>query len=141
LAVLPSSHPDPKKVAQSLKDREDTVIVVAEGYKKEERKKEGYKGNAAEYFLDELLAAGLQTTQKIVCEGFSRDIRGASPNNKDIMLAQQIARKLTELIIQGKSHMMPAVLSGKEFAIPFEEIRTDNSVESDLVGLANRLGI
>ncbi|MGD2151090.1 MAG: 6-phosphofructokinase [Desulfobacterales bacterium] len=141
LAVLPSSHPDPKKVAQSLKDREDTVIVVAEGYKKEERKKEGYKGNAAEYFLDELLAAGLQTTQKVVCEGFSRDIRGASPNNKDIMLAQQIARKLTELIIQGKSHMMPAVLSGKEFAIPFEEIRTDNSVESDLVGLANRLGI
>ena len=62
-------------------------------------------------------------------------------NNKDIMLAQQMARKLTELIFQGKSHMMPAVLSGKEFTIPFEEIRTDNSVESDLVGLANRLGI
>ena len=141
LAVLPSSHPDPKKVAQSLKDREDTVIVVAEGYKKEERKKEGYKGNAAEYFLDELLAVGLQTRQKIVCEGFSRDIRGASPNNKDIMLAQQMARKLTDLIIQGKSRMMPAVLSGKEFAIPFKEVRTDNSVESDLVGLANRLGI
>ena len=141
LAVLPSSHPDPKKVAQSLKDREDTVIVVAEGYKKEKRNKEGYKGNAAEYFLDELLAVGLKTRQKIVCEGFSRDIRGASPNNKDIMLAQQMARKLSELIIQGKSHMMPAVLSGKEFAIPFEEIRTDNSVESDLVGLANRLGI
>jgi 6-phosphofructokinase len=141
LAVLPYSHPDPKKVVQSLKDRDYTVIVVAEGYKKEERKKEGYIGNAAEYFLDELLAVGLKTRQKIVCEGFSRDIRGASPNNKDIMLAQQMSRKLSELIIQGKSHMMPAVLSGKEFAIPFEEIRTDNSVESDLVGLANRLGI
>ena len=64
-------------------------------YKKEERKKEGYKGNAAVYFLDELLAVGLQTRQKIVCEGFSRDIRGASPNNKDIMLAQQMAHRLT----------------------------------------------
>jgi len=141
LAVLPYSHPDPKKVAQSLKDRDYTVIVVAEGYKKEERKKGGYIGNAAEYFLDELLAVGLKTRQKIVCEGFSRDIRGAIPNNKDIMLAQQMSRKLSELIVQGKSHMMPAVLSGKEFAIPFEEIRTDNSVESDLVVLANRLGI
>lgn len=140
LAVLPSSHPDLKKVAQSLKVREYTVIVVAGGYKKEERKKEGYIGNAAEYFLDELLAVGLQTRQKIVCEGFSRDIRGASPNNKDIVLAQQMSRKLSELIVQGKSHMMPAVLSGKESAIPFEEIRTDNAVESDLVDLANYLG-
>ncbi len=141
LAVVPSSQIDPKKVAEALKDREYTVIVVAEGYKKEERKVNNYNGNAAEYFRDELLAAGLQTRQKIVCEGFSRDIRGASPNNKDIMLAQQMARKLTELILQGKSHLMPAVLSGREYAIPFEKIRTDNSVESDLLGLANRLWI
>ncbi|MBW1678816.1 MAG: 6-phosphofructokinase [Deltaproteobacteria bacterium] len=141
LAVLPSSHPDPKKLVQLLKDREYTVIVVAEGYKKEERKEKGYQGNAAKYFQDELIAAGLQTRQKVVCEGFSRDIRGASPNNKDIMLAQQMARKLTGLILQGKSHMMPTVLSSKEDAIPFEEIRTDNSVESDLVSLANRLGV
>jgi 6-phosphofructokinase len=140
LAVLPSAHPDPKRVAQSLRDREYAVIVVAEGYKKKERKNEGYKGNAAEYFRDELLATGLQTRQKIVCEGFSRDIRGASPNNKDITLAQQMARKLTELILQEKSCMVPGVLSGKAYAIPFEEIRTENSVESDLVGLANRLG-
>ena len=140
LAVLPSAHPDPKEVCQSLGDREYTVIVVAEGYKKEERKEEGYEGNAAEYFRDQLLAAGLQTRQKIVCEGFSRDIRGASPNNKDITLAQQMAKKLMELILQEKSHMMPAVLSGRAYAIPFEEIRTDNSVESELVGLASRLG-
>lgn len=141
LALVPSAHYDPAKLAQALKDREYTVIVIAEGYKKEERKAKGYQGNAAEYFRDELLAAGLATSQKVVCEGFSRDIRGASPNNKDIMLAQQMARKLTELVLEGKSHLMPAVLSGKEYAIPFWEIRTDNSVESTLVGLANRLGV
>lgn len=141
LALVPSAHYDPGKVAQALKDREYTVIVIAEGYKKEERRQQGYKGNAAEYFRDELVAAGLVTNQKVVCEGFSRDIRGASPNNKDIMLAQQMARKLTELVVEGKSHLMPAVLSGKESAIPFWEIRTDNSVESNLVGLANRLGV
>ena len=141
LAVLPSSYYDPKKVAQLLKDREYTVIVVAEGYKKDERKENNYRGNAAEYFRDGLLAASLETSQQVICEGFSRDIRGASPNNQDIMLAQQMARKLTELILQGKSNLMPAVLSGKEYAIPFDEIRTDNSVESDLVGLANRLRV
>jgi len=141
LAVVPSSHHDSAKVAQALADREYTVIVVAEGYKKEERKKEGYGGNAAEYFRDELLRAGLRSRQKIVCEGFSRDIRGALPNNKDIMLAQQMARKLTELILESKARMMPAILSGKEDAIPFEKIRTDNSVKSHLVGLANRLGV
>jgi 6-phosphofructokinase len=141
LALVPSSHYDPAKLAQALRDRDYTVIVIAEGYKKEERKAKGYQGNAAEYFRDELMAAGLVTGQKVVCEGFSRDIRGASPNNKDIMLAQQMARKLTELVMEGKSHFMPAVLSGKEYAIPFWEIRTDNSVESTLVGLANRLGV
>jgi len=140
LAVLPSSDLDLKRVAQLVKDREFTVIVVAEGYKKEERKEQDYEGNAAEYFRDELLAAGLKTRQKIVCEGFARAIRGASPNNQDIALAQQLARKLTELIIQEKSAMMPAVVSGKAYAIPFEEILTDNSVEPDLAGLANRLG-
>jgi len=139
LALVPASSHDPRKVAELLKDREYTVIVVAEGYKKEERKEGNYRGNAAEYFRDELLAAGLETKQRVICEGFSRDIRGAAPNNKDIMLAQQMARKLTALILQGKTKLMPAVLSGKEYAIPFDEIRTDNSVESDLLGLANRL--
>ncbi|MBN2467518.1 MAG: 6-phosphofructokinase [Deltaproteobacteria bacterium] len=141
LAVPPSYTPDPRKVADAIKDREYTVIVVAEGYKKAERKAQGYPGNAAEYLRDELLAAGLATRQRVICEGFSRDIRGAIPNNRDIMLAQQMARILTELIVQGKSSMMPAVLSGKEYAIPFEEIRTDNSVESGLVELANRLQV
>jgi hypothetical protein len=88
------------------------VIVVAEGYKAEERKAKGLKQNAAEYFRDELLAAGLQTSQRIVCEAFSRDIRGAKPNNID-----------------------------REYAIHFDEIRTENSVDSDLAQLANRLGV
>lgn len=140
LAVLPSAELDLKRIVGLLRDREYAVIVVAEGYKKRERKEHGYEGHAAEYFRDELLAAGLQTRQKIVCEGFSRDIRGASPNNQDIALAQQMARKLTELILQEKGEMMPAVLSGKAYAIPFEEISTDNSVEPDLADLAIRLG-
>ncbi len=141
LAVLPSSVYEPKRVAEALKHRNSTVIVVAEGYKSEERKQKASPLNAAEYFYEELKAAGLQTQQRVICEGFSRDIRGAKPNNMDITLAQRMARKLSELVRIGQSRVMPAVLAEKEYAIFFDDIRTDNSVDSGLAHLANRLGV
>jgi 6-phosphofructokinase 1 len=141
LAVLPSSRHDPKKVAQALKKKECAVIVVAEGYKRAERNEEGFKGNAAEYFRDELLKVGLESNRRIVCEGFSRDIRGAAPNYRDITLSQRMARKLASLVNEGKTRVMPAILANREYDIPFDEIRTDNSVESGLAELANRLVI
>ena len=139
LAVLPSSRYDPGRVAEALNHKVSAVIVVAEGYKREERKKAGYKGNAAEYFRDELQKAGLGSRRRVVCEGFSRDIRGAAPNYRDITLSQRMARQLTRLLQEGKNQVMPAILAGQEYAIPFEEIRTDNSVESGLADLSNRL--
>jgi 6-phosphofructokinase 1 len=139
LAVLPSSKIDLKQIAKSLSHRDSAVIVVAEGYKKAQRKTSKYKGNSAEFFRDELMRAGLNTNCRVICEGYSRDIRGASPNNSDIMLAQRMARKLTELVEKGQTKMMPAVLSGKEYGIPFDKITTDNSVKSELASLANRL--
>jgi 6-phosphofructokinase len=139
LALLPSSRYDPGRVAEALNRKQSAVIVVAEGYKREERKKAGYTGNASEYFRDELQRAGLGTLRRVVCEGFSRDIRGAAPNYRDITLSQRMARQLTRLLIEGRSQVMPAILAGQEYAIPFEEIRTDNSVESGLADLANRL--
>ncbi len=139
LAVLPSSEFDINEVVELVGPRNNTVIAVAEGYKNKERKKEKYTGNAADYFRDELLAAGLQTKQKIVCEGFSRDIRGANPNNMDLMLAQQMSRKLCKMVLNNETLAMPAVRSGKEYSISFDDIRTDNSVESSLASLANRL--
>jgi len=139
LAVLPSSKYDMKKLVKAINPREETVIVVAEGYKREERDGKDYKGNAAEYFRDELFRAGLKTEQRVICEPFSRDIRGASPNNMDIMLAYRMARKLKELILEGKSRVMPAVEADREYSISFDQIKTDNSVESRLASLANRL--
>ena len=46
LAVLPKSVVDHRKVVEALNRRDDCVIVVAEGYKKEERKKVEIKDNA-----------------------------------------------------------------------------------------------
>jgi len=53
LAVLPNSNYNLKSIIKSMKERKNIVIVVAEGYKVKERKKKGFKGNAAEFFRDE----------------------------------------------------------------------------------------
>ncbi|HCH61208.1 MAG TPA: hypothetical protein DFR83_00290 [Deltaproteobacteria bacterium] len=139
LAVLPNHEYDFEALVPALADRDQTVIVVAEGYKRAHRRETGFSGNAAELFRDELLAAGLQTRQKIVCEPFSRDIRGASPNNMDLTLSQRMARKVVALLEEGRSSLMPSVNGNEEGAIPFSEIGTDNTVLNDLASLANRL--
>lgn len=139
LAVLPQSNHDIDKLVKVINPRTETVIVVAEGYKMKERKSKGYLGNAAEYFYDELIKAGLETEQRVICEGFSRDLRGATPNNMDISLAIRMAKRLCDLYAEGKTRVMPAIRGGQEYDIPFDEIRTDNSVESSLAELSNRL--
>ena len=139
LAVLPNSSLDLEKVANALNRREECVIAVAEGYKTDERREKGDKGSAAEYLYKELLATGVKFKRRVVCEPFSRDIRGAAPNNQDITLAQRMAYNVAEYLKAGTSRLMPAVRSGREYAIPFNEIRTDNMVEKDLLILSNRL--
>ena len=139
LAVLPNSVIDHKRVVEALNRKQQCTIVVAEGYKKEERGIKGRKENAAEYFYQELLVTGIPIKRRVVCEPFSRDIRGAAPNNQDITLAQRMAYNVAQYLKAGTSRLMPAVKSGKEYAIPFNEITTDNMVEKDLLVLSNRL--
>lgn len=139
LAVLPNSHINHREIVDALNKREECVIVVAEGYKKTEREEKGIRENAAEYFYRELLATKIKINKRVVCEPFSRDIRGAAPNNMDISLAQRMAYNVAAYLKAGTSRLMPAVQSGREYAIPFNEITTDNMKEEDLMGLTNRL--
>jgi 6-phosphofructokinase len=139
MAVLPNSVIDHRKVVEALNQRDECVIVVAEGYGKEERETKGIKDNAAEYFHRELLATGIKINRRVVCEPFSRDIRGAAPNNMDVSLAQRMAFGVASYLKAGASRLMPAVLSGREYAIPFNEILTDNTKEKNLLVLADRL--
>ncbi|MFH2013213.1 MAG: 6-phosphofructokinase [Pseudomonadota bacterium] len=139
LAVLPSSEIDHKNVAEAINKREECVIVVAEGYKRNEREAKGKKMNAAEYFYEELKQTGIKINKRVLCEPFSRDIRGAAPNNQDITLAQRMAYNVASYLKVGTSRLMPAVLSGREYAIPFHMIKTDNEVPKDLLALSDRL--
>ncbi|MFO7784409.1 MAG: 6-phosphofructokinase [Thermodesulfobacteriota bacterium] len=139
LAVLPGMEIDHRAVVEAVNRRGECVIVVAEGYRKAEREAEGSDLNAAEYFYKELVDTGIPVRRKVVCEPFSRDIRGAAPNNQDVTLAQRMAYNVASYLKAGTSRLMPAVLSGREHAIPFNEICTDNMKAADLLVLSNRL--
>jgi 6-phosphofructokinase len=140
LAVLPNSVIDHKAVAKAINNRDECVIVVAEGYKKKERDLKGLRINAAEYLYNEILATKIKINKRVICEPFSRDIRGAAPNNLDISLAQRMAYNVASYLKAGTSRLMPAVQSGREYAIPFNEITTDNMKEEEgLMVLADRL--
>ena len=139
LAVLPNSNINHREVIKAINKRAECVIVVAEGYKKKVRDENGIQENAAEHFYRELRGTRLKINKKVVCEPFSRDIRGAAPNNMDISLAQRMAYNVATYLKAGTSRLMPAVQSGREYAIPFNQITTDNMKEEDLMGLTNRL--
>lgn len=115
------------------------MIVVAEGYKRAHCRETGFTGNAAEFFRDELMVAGLQTQQKIVCEPFSRDIRGMSTNNMDLTLSQRMARKAVSLLSDARSGLMPSVNGNEDGAVPFSALTTDKAVLNELASLASRL--
>lgn len=139
LAVIPEAKIDLKKAAKALREREEAVIVVAEGYKKEERVKKGFAGNAAEYFHKELLGTKIPINRRIVCEPFSRDIRGAHPNNIDTTLCQQMAYHTVQLLLKGKTRLMACVASGKTSDVSFDKISTENHIKHEFYKLANRL--
>ncbi|MCR4316222.1 MAG: 6-phosphofructokinase [Planctomycetes bacterium] len=139
LALVPGLHVDMKLLGERLAARQYAVIVIAEGWEIEDRTKAGFKGSAAEWLKKRLEDSGFNSQRKIVCEAFTRDIRGAAPNNQDITLAQRMAKKVVEFASAGSSRLMPAVESDREFAIPFHEIQTDNTVRESLKKLGLRL--
>ncbi|NLA75779.1 MAG: hypothetical protein GX846_09985, partial [Deltaproteobacteria bacterium] len=51
----------------------------------------------------------------------------------------RMAYNVAAYLKAGTSRLMPAFQAGKEYAIPFNQISTDNMKEGDLRGLTNRL--
>ena len=136
MVVLPGMEIDHARTVDLLNQTQSAVIVVAEGYKRHERPNDM---NTAEFFRNELKATGKPLRLKVVCEAFSREIRGAKPNCQDISLAQRMAYNVAEYMHEGKSAVMPAVQGGQDFPLPFDVIQTDNNVYGSLVKVANRL--
>jgi 6-phosphofructokinase len=158
LAVMPGQQQelDLAQVARVVTGRSYTVIAVAEGYarkeraeEKDERKKNMY---ASEYLREQLrevlifdkesnkLVSELdESKRKVVCEPFSRELRGAMPNNLDFVLAQRMARAVVNATFDGLSHLMPTVNGDSVGFLKFDDVVTDNTVNPDDIVLADRI--
>jgi 6-phosphofructokinase len=141
LALLPHSQPDLGELAAKVTQRSSTVIAVSEGYCRQEREKCDFVGSASDWLLHQLRQTGRldEKQRRVVCEPFSRDIRGVSVNNSDLVLSQKFALLVAELAAEGKSHLMPTVLGSGSGSIPFSRVVTDNTVSVEDERLANRL--
>jgi len=140
LAVMPNSTVDLPKLATAIQNRNHSVIVVAEGYARKEREEKGIKDSASAYLYRQLLETGkINPKKKVVTEPFSRDIRGAKPNNQDVSLSQMMAKQVADMATNKMTQRMPTVLSGTSGSLPFAEIITNNAVDQSLVQLANHL--
>ena len=76
-------------------------------------------------------------------EPFSRDIRGAAPNNLDVYLSQVMARKVRKMVAEGATEAMPSVAGGGGGSgvgqVAFSELRTCNSCDPQVMELADNL--
>ena len=139
LAVLPGADPNPAVVMEALNRKDYAVIAVAEGYGADDPERRRLGLNAAAWLARKLESSGIPSNKKIVTEPFSRDLRGAIPNNLDMVLARRMARAVAEAVRAGRSAVMPAVTGDELRYLPFWKIDTENRVSEDLARLADRL--
>ncbi len=133
-----------KEIAYSLMRRRHALVIVAEGYKKEERKSRGISMNAAEYFRKELEEYGLVDTprKRIIAEPFSRYLRGIRPLMIDCEIAHLKCQLLVSSINKGKDRVMVYYQSEHVMGLqPFEVCESDNTIEKEFMSMIDRLDL
>jgi len=147
LIILPSFDFSPdimREIAEALKTRRHALVAVAEGYKKDHRKRNKIKLDAASYFLQELKEYGLidSPQKRTIAEPFSRHLRGLTPLKIDCQIAHLKCQLLTKAIDQGESGIIVFYEGEHIFGCkPMEEVNSDNHIDPGFIGLIDRLGL
>jgi len=133
-----------RDVAEALGSAEHALVVVAEGYELERRKKLGLEQSASAYFKMQLEQFGLrdQPTRRVIAEPFSRYLRGVRPGFSDVSAAYLKASLLFDAMESGRTRFMPYVLAGHDVGVrPFEQIVREDRVERAFLPLLDRFGL
>lgn len=147
LIVLPFfSFPDEvlREIAEGLAKAEHALVVVAEGYEAERRKRDMPGVSASTFFKMQLEAYGLRDRpeRRVIAEPFSRYLRGVRPGFADVSAAYLKATLLFEAFEEGKTEIMPFVLAGHDVGVrPFASISREDRVERSFLSLLDRLGM
>lgn len=145
LIVLPFFHFSDEvlaEIAAGLAGVDHALVVVAEGYEKARRAKEG-RGESASAFLRRQLAAfGLvdQPTRRVIDEPFSRYLRGVRPAFSEVSATYLKASLLFDAFDAGRTEVMPYVLGAHDVGLrSFAAIEREDRVEGAFLPLLERL--
>ncbi len=147
LIVLPFfKFPDHviRETAEALSRAEHALVVVAEGYESERRKKQGIELSASAYLKMQLEQYGLRDlpTRRVIAEPFSRYLRGVRPGFSDVSSAYLKVSLLFDAFANGRTQIMPYVLAGHDVGVrPFDQIVREDRVERAFLPLLERFGL
>jgi 6-phosphofructokinase len=132
------------EVARGLSAADYALVIVAEGYEAERRKREQPGLSASAFFKQQLAAAGLvdRPDHRVIAEPFSRYIRGVRPAFLDVSSAFLKASLLFEAFAAGRTEIMPYVLASHDAGVrPFAEVDREDGVEPAFLPLLDRLNL
>lgn len=147
LVVLPFFRfPDEvlREIAEALETTSHALVVVAEGYESERRKKQHPDLSASAFFKMQLESVGLRdkSTRRVIAEPFSRYLRGVRPGFTEVTSAYIKASLLFDAFDAGRSEVMPFVLAGHDVGVrPFDQIAREDRVERAYLPLIDRFNL
>jgi 6-phosphofructokinase len=133
-----------EEIAEALGKTESALVVVAEGYEAERRKREGREQSASAFLRMQLEQFGLRdrTEKRVIAEPFSRYLRGVRPGFADVSAAYLKASMLFDAWDEGKTEIMPFVLAAHDAGVrPFADVGRDDRVERAFLPLLDRMGL
>lgn len=147
LVVLPFFHfPEEvlRELAEALERTSHALVVVAEGYEAERRKRQHSDLSASAFFKMQLEAFGLRDkpARRVIAEPFSRYLRGVRPGFADVSAAYLKASLLFDAFDEGKTEIMPFVLAGHDVGVrPFAQLGREDRVERAFLPLLDRFDL
>jgi 6-phosphofructokinase len=147
LVVLPFFRfPDEvlAEVAEALARAEYALVVVAEGYESDRRRRGPGELSASAFLKQQLEAHGLRDTaeRRVVAEPFSRYLRGVRPAFLEVSAAYLKASLLFAAFEEGRTEIMPYVLAASDVGVrPFAAVAREDRVERAFLPLLDRLGL
>jgi 6-phosphofructokinase len=133
-----------RELAEALSRSEHALVVVAEGYERERRERQGIDLSASAYLKMQLEQYGLrdQPTRRVIAEPFSRYLRGVRPGFSDVSSAYLKVSLLFDAFAAGRTQVMPFVLAGHDVGVrPFDQIVGEDRVERAYLPLLDRFGL
>ncbi len=147
LVVLPFFHfPEDvlREVAEALENTSHALVVVAEGYEAERRKRQHPDMSASAFFRMQLESYGLRDkpSRRLIAEPFSRYLRGVRPGFADVSAAYLKASLLFDAFDEGRTEIMPFVLAGHDVGVRrLEHLLREDRVERAFLPLLDRFDL